>query len=178
MSELVPFGEDRAWMAVRDRPQVGVVEALGLTGGRMGEVEEAVHASLEGVTAVLPPLPGVGGRWTLVVGQDVAHTSATRVRSLAAMLGTEVQTFAPPHGGARHCLRVDHHGLREEVDLEGGVAALAGEWSLDPTGLSGPAPGSAILVGALRAEPPPPPEVPDVPKFFWQRGPWLWRRGR
>ncbi|MGO1167279.1 MAG: hypothetical protein ACTMHL_11740, partial [Janibacter sp.] len=65
MSEWVPFGHEQTWLAVRDQTQDGVVEALGLTGGRVAEVDEALREALGGVTAVLPPIPGAGARWTL-----------------------------------------------------------------------------------------------------------------
>lgn len=103
---------------------------------------------------MLPPLPGAGGRWTLVVGQDVAHPSTARITTLSAMLGTGVQVFARAGDASRHCLLVERGAVQREVDVtEADLPRVAAEWSVDPTTLSGPAPGSALLVGALRADP-------------------------
>ena len=56
---------------------------------------------------------------------------------------------------------------------EDDVMRVAGAWSIDPTTLEGPAPGSAVLVGALRPELPTPendPQLPVVrPSRFWRR---------
>lgn len=177
MSELGPFGTESAWFAVRERAQGEVVEAFGLADGRVVEVGEALRAALAGRTAVLPPLPGAGGRWTLVVGQDATDPSDRRVSTLSAMLATEVQAFWSPHEGSRRCLRADRGTLGQQLDVEGEVGDVAAEWSIDPTSLSGPAPGQAILVGPLRPEVPEPAETPEMPTP-WQRGPWLWQRGR
>lgn len=92
MSELEPFGPKSAWLAVRDRTQADVLEALGLTGGRQVEPQEAVGAFMD--TGVLPPLPGVGGRWTLVISFELADISTRRLTSLSALLGTQVQAFS------------------------------------------------------------------------------------
>lgn len=175
MSALVPFGHDQPWLAVRGQAQGVVVEALGLTDGRVTEVDEAVRASLGSATAALPPLPGVGGRWTLVIGQDVAEPSTSRVTTLSAMLGTGVQFFGRADDGSRHCLLVERGTVEREVDITGDeLSAVAAEWSIDPTTLAGSAPGSALLVGALTAEPPTPqtdPALVVMPKGrgFWSR---------
>lgn len=177
MSGLVPFGGESAWFAVRDRAQAEVVEALGLTDGQVVPVDEAVGAAQAGQTAVLPPLPGVGGRWTLVVGQDAVDPSDRRVSTLSALLATEVQAFWGRHDGSRRCLSADRGTLGPAEDVDGEIGGLAAAWSIDPTRLTGPAPGEAILVGPLRPEAPEPAEPPEMPTP-WQRGPWLWRRGR
>lgn len=157
MSEWVPFGHEQTWLAVRDQTQDGVVEALGLTGGRVAEVDEALREALGGVTAVLPPIPGAGARWTLVVGQDVSHPSTRRITTLSAMLGAGVQLFALTDDGGHHCLLVERGVVQTEADVVADdLPRVAAEWSVDPTSLSGPVPGSALLVGALRAEPPTP----------------------
>lgn len=174
MSALVPFGRDQAWLAVRDRPQEGVLEALGLTGGRVTEVDEAVREALGDATAVLPPLPGEGGRWTLVLGQDVRAASRARVTTLSAMLGTGVQAFGSVEDGSRQCLRIERGRVEQEVDATPDeLPALARQWSVDPTGLDGPAPGSALLVGALRAEPPTPENDPEVVDVMPRKGGFL-----
>lgn len=173
MSELVPFGREQTWLAVRGQAQPGVVEALGLTGGRVTEVDEAVRQALGSATAVLPPLPGAGGRWTLVVGQDVASPSMARITTLSAMLGTGVQLFRAAEHGSRHCLLVERGAIRREVDVvEGDLPGVAAEWSVDPTALSGPAPGSALLVGALRSEPPTPDTEPGLVELPQRGGFW------
>lgn len=175
MSELVPFGHEQTWVAVRGGAQAAVVEALGLTEGRVTEVEAAVRESLGSATAVLPPLPGVGGRWTLVVGQDVASASTGRIRTLSAMLGTGVQLFAHGDDGRHHCLHAERGVVEREVDASADdLPRLAAEWSIDPTSLSGSAPGSALLVGALSAEPPTPENEPGLVQLparggFWGR---------
>lgn len=176
MSELEPFGTESAWLAVRERAQGEVVEALGLTDGRVVEVGEAVGAASAGQTAVLPPLPGTDGRWTLVVGQDVIDPSDRRVATLSAMLATEVQSFGNPRDGSRRCLRAERGTFGQELDVEDEVGVIAAEWSIDPTTLTGPAPGQALLIGPLRPEAPEPAESPEMPTP-WRRGPWLWQRG-
>ncbi len=177
MSDLEPFGADNAWLAVREQAQLAVLEALGLTDGRVVEVGEAVRAARAGQTAVLPPLRGAGGRWTLVVGQDASDVSSRRICSLSAMLATEVQSFGTPGDGSRPCLLAERGTLRREITVDGRIGGIAAEWSVDPTTLTGPAPGQALLVGPLRPETPEPPEAPEMPTP-WQRGPWLWQRGR
>lgn len=173
MSELVPFGHEQTWLAVRDQAQHSVVEALGLTDGRVTEVDEAVREALGSATAVLPPIPGAGGRWTLVVGQDMATPSTARITTLSAMLGTGVQLFGTAEHGARHCLLVERGAVQREVDVvEGDLPGVAAEWSLDPTTLAGPAPGSALLVGALRAEPPTPDTEPGLAQLPPRGGFW------
>ncbi|WP_338748017.1 hypothetical protein [Janibacter alittae] len=175
MSELVPFGHEQAWLAVRGQPQTVVVEALGLTGGRVVEVDEAVREALGSATAVLPPIPGAGSRWTLVVGEDVARPSAARITTLSAMLGTGVQLFHRAEDGSRRCLLVERGAVWREVEAaEDDLPGVAGEWSIDPTSLSGPAPGPALLVGALRSEPPTPDTEPGLVELpprggFWGR---------
>lgn len=175
MSEWVPFGHEQTWLAVRGQTQAGIVEALGLTGGQVTDVDEAIRESFGRATAVLPPVSGANGRWTLVVGQDVASPSTARLTTLSAMLGTGVQVFHRAEDGARHCLLVDRGAVQREVEVTGDdLPPLAAEWSVDPTTLSGIAPGSALLVGALRAEPPTPENEPglvQLPKRggFWGR---------
>lgn len=162
MSELVPFGHDGAWLAVRDRTQADVVEALGLADARV--VDPATVAEIGAATVVLPPLPGVGGRWTLAVGSDPGAVSATRLRSLSAILGSEVQVFADGGG-----LRSDHGRTVETVATADRPAllALAATWSLDPTTLSGPAPGQALLVEDVAEGPPPPEPLPPARRRWW-----------
>lgn len=175
MSALEPFGAEQSWLAVRDRAQGVVLEALGLTDGRVTEVDVAVREALGSATAVLPPLPGVGGRWTLVLGQDVAHPSTARITTLSAMLGTGVQFFGRADDGSRHGLLVERGTVQREVDLaRDDLPGVAADWSIDPTTLEGPAPGSALVVGPLRAEPPTPetePELVVMPRSagFWSR---------
>lgn len=175
MSALVPFGPEQSWLAVRDRAQGVVVEALGLTDPKVTEVDVALREARGSATAVLPPLPGVDGRWTLVVGQDVAHPSAARITTVSAMLGTGVQLFGRADDGSRHCLLVERGTVQREVQASGDdLPRIAAEWSIDPTTLTGPAPGSALLVGALRSEPPTPetePELVVMPpsRSFWAR---------
>lgn len=175
MSALVPFGREQSWLAVREQAQGVVVEALGLTDPRVTEVDAAVREALGRATAVLPPLPGVGGRWTLVVGQDVAHPSAARITTLSAMLGTGVQLFARADDGSRHCLLVERGTVQREVEVTGDdLPGVAVEWSIDPTTLTGPAPGSALLVGPLRSEPPTPETEPGL--VVMPRGRGFWSR--
>ncbi|WP_068251785.1 hypothetical protein [Janibacter corallicola] len=167
MSGLVPFGPGSAWLAVRGKPQAEVVEALGLTGGRVAEVAEAVRATGTGATAVLPPLPGVDGRWTLVVGGDAAGLSRRRVEMLSAMMSTQVQAFASSQED-HHWLIAERGGLRSDQPPTGGqtseadVLATAAAWSIDPSTLSGPAPGSAVLIEALHPEAPTPENEPGL----------------
>ena len=175
MSDLVPFGHAQSWVAVRNQPQLAVEEALGLTGGTVTEVDEAVRAARGEATTVLPPIPGAGGRWTLVVGQDVEDPSATRIASLSAMLSTGVQLFAIGEGGSWRCLHAERGRIERDVEVDAAqVPATAAEWSVDPTTLTGRAPGSALLVGALRAELPTVDSEPGLvvlprSKGFWSR---------
>lgn len=176
MSDLEPFGAERAWLAIRGQAQAIVLEALGLTDARVVDAGESVRATASGGTAVLPPLSGTGGRWTLVVGEDASDVSARRIRSLSAMLATTVQFFGAPVDGSRTCLLAERGTLSRETTVDGPISGLAAEWSVDPTGLTGPAPGQALLTGPLRPVAPDPGEPPEMPTP-WQRGAWLWQRG-
>ena len=177
MSDLEPFGTDDGWLAFRGQAQGVVLEALGLTDGRVVEVGEAVRAAKAGRTAVLPPLRGAdGARWTLVVGQDASDVSARRVASLSALLATTVQSFGRPEEGPRRFVLAERGTVTHEVDVEGEVGELAARWSVDPTILAGAAPGQALLVDPLRPEAPELAEPPEMPRP-WQRGPWQWQRG-
>lgn len=174
MSDLQPFGADRGWLAVRNAAPAPLVEALGLTDARYVTVEDAVASSAGGSTAIMPALPGVDGHWTLVVGGDVAEIEQHRAEALSAMLGTDVQVFGAPHEGERRCLLVRRGAVVEQVDVPDSVLPdLAARWSIDPTTLSGPAPGSAAVVDPLRPVPPTPDNDPTLPvvrhEGFWSR---------
>lgn len=152
MTHLQPFGRGTAWLAVRDRTQAEVAEALGLTGGRTVPGHEAVGAVTG--TGILPPLPGVGGRWTLAVSERLADLSATRLGALATLLATDVHVYDTTAGATA-----------DEV-----LARAAAE-SLDPRTLAGEAPGHAHFYDDVDEGPPPagPVETPS-------RTPWLWSR--
>lgn len=131
MSELAPFGYKTGWIAVRDRSQADVVEALGLAGGRQVAAEEAAEADVG--TGVLPPLPGVGGRWTLAVGDALADISPTRLASLSALLGTQVQAFASHRVVEAHrWLCADGGHLVRHVQVLGESGELEA-WTGEPT---------------------------------------------
>ena len=180
MSGLEPFGPGSAWLAVRGKPQAEVVEALGLTGGRFVGVDEAVRATASGATAVLPPMPGVDGRWTLVVGGDATGLSRRRVEMLSAMMSTQVQAFASSPEEGHHWLIAERGDRRSdeppvgEAASEADVLATAAAWSIDPSTLSGPAPGSAILIDALSSEVPTPENEPGLVQLS-SRPRWLKR---
>lgn len=153
MTHLEPFGQATAWLAVLDRSQAEVAEALGLTGGRTVEAAVAVRAS--SATGLLPPLPGVAGRWTLAVSVGLSGISSRRLSSLAALLGTQVLLYDT----------VGDSGTGEDV-----LARAAAE-SVDPRTLSGEAPGHALLFDDVDEGPPTgtPVEIPS-------RTPWLWSK--
>lgn len=152
MSGLEPFGSGSAWLAVRDRTQADVAEALGLTGGRAADPGDAAAAGTR--TVILPPLPGVDGTWTLAVGDRLARTSPLRLETLAAMLGTEVQL---------------HDALSADDAPE--VLRRAAADSIDPSTLAGPYRGNVLLFDDVD-EGPPPREPVQTPS----RTPWLWTR--
>lgn len=152
MSGLEPFGPGSAWLAVRDRTQADVAEALGLTDGRAADPGDAAAAGAR--TVILPPLPGVGGSWTLAVGDRLARTSPRRLETLAAMLGTEVQL---------------HDALAADDAPE--VLRRAAAGSIDPSTLAGPYRGNVLLFDDVD-EGPPPREQVKTPS----RTPWLWTR--
>ncbi|GAA8844767.1 hypothetical protein DUHN55_13790 [Helicobacter pylori] len=152
MSGLEPFGPGSAWLAVRDRTQADVAEALGLTDGRAADPGDIAAAGAR--TVILPPLPGVGGSWTLAVGDRLARTSPRRLETLAAMLGTEVQL---------------HDALAADDAPE--VLRRAAAGSIDPSTLAGPYRGNVLLFDDVD-EGPPPREQVKTPS----RTPWLWTR--
>lgn len=152
MSGLEPFGPGSAWLAVRDRTQADVAEALGLTDGRAAYPGDIAAAGAR--TVILPPLPGVGGSWTLAVGDRLARTSPRRLETLAAMLGTEVQL---------------HDALAADDAPE--VLRRAAAGSIDPSTLAGPYRGNVLLFDDVD-EGPPPREQVKTPS----RTPWLWTR--
>lgn len=197
MSDLEPFGPKTAWIAVLDRTQAEVAEACGLTDGRESAPHEAAGAVPD--TGMLPPLPGAGGRWTLVVGTELADLSPRRLEALSALLATQVQAFASHRVVEAHrWLAADRGTLLRHVQVLGEsgeleawsgaptpgetslglppdavvdgedeafavvravteetVMAVAGAWSIDPTTLSGPAPGPALVFDEVDAGPPP-----------------------
>lgn len=140
-----------AWIAALDRSPADVAEALGLVEPRMVSSAQALETvGAAGHTAVLSPLSGTGGRWTLASGVGLARTSARRVRALSALLGTQVEFFVS--------------------DLEGAVERLG----LDADALAGEGTHPALLFVDVDAGPPPPPPLPR-PSRRW---PWSpsWRR--
>lgn len=153
MTHLEPFGQATAWLAVLDRSQAEVAEALGLTGGRTVGAAEAVRAS--SATGLLPPLPGATGRWTLAVSAGLAGSSSRRLSSLAALLGTQVLLYDT----------VGAPGTGEDV-----LARAAAE-SVDPRTLSGEVPGHALLFDDVDEGPPTGASV-EIPS----RTPWLWSK--
>lgn len=140
MTHLEPFGYKTAWLAVLDRSQAQVAEALGLTGGRNVSGGEAAEAFDE--VGLLPPVPGVDGRWTLAVSSDLADISATRLASLSALLGTRVQAFASHRVVEAHrWLLADRGRLLRHVEVvgESGELVWAGVPTPTETGLGLPA---------------------------------------
>lgn len=152
MSDLEPFGDGTAWLAVLDRTQADVAEALGLTGGRVVEPREVAAASSQ--TGILPPVPGVGGRWTLAVSHRLAGISATRLGAISAMLGTQVLVYDTLSSAVAH-----------------DVLDLASAESIDPRSLSGQVRGNPLLFDDVD-EGPPRPELTPTPS----RTPWLWSK--
>lgn len=131
MTHLEPFGYKTAWLAVLDRSQADVAEALGLTGGRNVPGYEAAGALSQ--TGILPPVPGVGGRWTLAVSFDLAEISPTRLVTLSALLGTRVQAFASHRVVEAHrWLEADSGTLRRHVEVVGESGELKA-WTGTPT---------------------------------------------
>lgn len=131
MSDLAPFGPKTAWVAVLDRSAADVAEALGVSGGRPVTVAEAVEADVD--TGVLPPLPGVGGHWTLAVSGDLADISPTRLATLSAMLGTSVHAFATHRVVEAHrWLAAEDGVLRRHLQVLGESGELKA-WSGEPT---------------------------------------------
>lgn len=131
MTHLESFGYKTAWLAVLDRSQAEVAEALGLTGGRNVSGFEAAGAFSE--TGILPPVPGVDGRWTLAVSYDLAGISPTRLVTLSAMLGTRVQAFATHRVVEAHrWLEADAGTLRRHLEVVGDHGALEA-WTGTPT---------------------------------------------
>ena len=153
MTHLEPFGDAAAWLAVLDSSQAEVAEALGLTGGRTVPVPEAIAAT--STTGLLPPLPGIDGRWTLAVSTGLASISSRRLTALAALLGTQVLLYDT----------ISDPGRRDDV-----LARAAAE-SVDPRTLSGEVPGHALLFDDLD-EGPPPADLVTPPS----RTPWLWSK--
>lgn len=140
MTHLEPFGYKTAWLAVLDRSQAQVAEALGLNGGRNVSGGEAAEAFDE--VGLLPPVPGVDGRWTLAVSSDLADISATRLASLSALLGTRVQAFASHRVVEAHrWLLADLGRLLRHVEVvgESGELVWAGVPTPTETGLGLPA---------------------------------------
>ena len=141
MTHLEPFGYKTAWLAVLDRSQAQVAEALGLNGGRNVSGGEAAEAFDE--VGLLPPVPGVDGRWTLAVSSDLADISATRLASLSALLGTRVQAFASHRVVEAHrWLLADRGRLLRHVEVvgeSGELVAWAGMPTPTETGLGLPA---------------------------------------
>ncbi|KRE37917.1 hypothetical protein ASG73_09925 [Janibacter sp. Soil728] len=153
MTHLESFGQATAWIAVLDRSQAEVAEALGLTGGRNVAAAEAVRAS--SATGLLPPLAGAGGRWTLAVSAGLTGISTRRLTTLTALLDTQVLFYDT----------VGDPAARDDV-----LARAAAE-SLDPRTLSGEVPGHAVLFDDVD-EGPPPADLVKTPS----RTPWLWTR--
>lgn len=151
MTHLAPFGQGTAWLAVLDRSQAEVAEALGLTGGRGVDGAEAV-AAVSG-TGILPPVPGPDGRWTLAISHRMSGISPRRLDALTALLATRVHLY-------------DTTGAAPQD-----VLVRAAAESLDPTTLSGQVPGNAVYYDDVD-EGPPPGEALETPS----RTPWLWSR--
>ncbi|MEK4241331.1 hypothetical protein NYE39_04895 [Janibacter sp. FSL W8-0316] len=141
MTHLEPFGYKTAWLAVHDRSQAQVAEALGLTGGR--NVSGAEAADAFGEVGILPPVPGADGRWTLAVSFELSDISPTRLVSLSALLGTRVQAFATHRVAEAHrWLAADRGRLQRHVELvgeSGELVAWTGEPTPTETGLGLPA---------------------------------------
>jgi hypothetical protein len=95
---MVSFGGKQAWLAVRDRDQADVLEALGLRD--LGEVAWRDGIDLAHLTddrvAVTPPLPGARGTtWVLAVGRYLLRPDTMiDIVGLSERLHTEVQFFA------------------------------------------------------------------------------------
>lgn len=152
MTHLEPFGHGTAWLAVLDRSQAEVAEALGLTDGHGVDASEAV-AAVTG-TGILPPVAGEGGRWTLAVSHRLADISSRRLGALSALLSTQVLAY-------------DTLGERLPDEVLAGAALE----SVDPRTLSGQVPGNAIFFADVDEGP------PDTgPMQTPSRTPWLWSR--
>lgn len=131
MTHLASFGYKTAWLAVLDRSQADVAEALGLTDGRTVPAAEAVGAVTE--VGILPPVRGVHGRWTLAVSFELAEISPTRLASISALLGTRVQCFATHRVVESHrWLEADHGRVLRHLQVLGESGALEA-WSGRPT---------------------------------------------
>ncbi|WP_338537920.1 hypothetical protein N5P18_13185 [Janibacter terrae] len=150
MTHLEPFGHGTAWLAVLDRSQAEVAEALGLTDGRGVDGAEAVGA-VSG-TGILPPVPGVDGRWTLAISHRMSGISPRRLGALTALLGTRVHLYDTIGDTAPDA-----------------VLARAAAESIDPRTLAGQVPGNAVYYDDVD-EGPPPGEQLSTPS----RTPWLW----
>lgn len=131
MTHLEPFGPKTAWLAVLDRSQAEVAEALGLTGGRNVPGAEAAEAF--GEVGILPPVPGVDGRWTLAVSFELADISATRLVSLSALLDTRVQAYSSHRVVEAHrWLAAERGRLLRHVEVLGDSGELVA-WTGAPT---------------------------------------------
>lgn len=134
MTTLEPFGPKTGWLAVRDCRPDELAAALGLGQGETVDCDDAVmSAEDDEIVAVLPPLPGVDGRWTLAIGMDLATVSTEAVAGWSATLDRPVQRFGTYRVSESHCWTlVDRGQVLRDVAVEGGRGELTA-WVGRPT---------------------------------------------